>query len=113
MRKVRLCLDPARLNQTLIRPEHRGPTHNDILPKLNNAQYLSLIDASYGYHKLKLDDKSSYLTTFACQYDRYRYKRLPFVADPAEDMLQRKIDEKFKDLPNVFGIVDDILVVGY
>ena len=24
-----------------------------------------------------------------------------------------KIDEIFKDLPNVFGIADDILVVGY
>ena len=28
-------------------------------------------------------------------------------------MFQDKIDEIFKDLPNVFGIVDDILVVGY
>ena len=30
-----------------------------------------------------------------------------------EDMFQRKIDEIFKDLLNVFGIADDILVVGY
>ena len=28
-------------------------------------------------------------------------------------MFQRKIDKIFKDLPNVFAIVDDILVVGY
>ena len=28
-------------------------------------------------------------------------------------MFQGKIDVIFKDLPNVFGIVDDILVVGY
>ena len=28
-------------------------------------------------------------------------------------MLQRKIDKILKDLPNVFGITDDILVVGY
>ena len=35
--KVRLCLDLARLNQTVIRPIHRGPTLNDILPKLNNV----------------------------------------------------------------------------
>ena len=28
-------------------------------------------------------------------------------------MFQQKIDEIFKDLPNVFGITDDILVVGY
>ena len=29
--KVRLYLGPARLNQALIRPVHRGPTLNDIL----------------------------------------------------------------------------------
>ena len=28
--KVKLCLDPARLNQALIRPVHMGPTHHDI-----------------------------------------------------------------------------------
>ena len=109
--KVRVCLDPARLNLALIRPMHRGPTLNDILPKLNIAQYLSLIDASSGYHKLKLDGKSSYLERFACHFGRYRYKRLLFRTEG--DMFQRKIDEIFKDFPHVFSFVDDILVVGY
>ena len=53
--KVTLCIDPSWLNQALIRPIHRGVTLNDILPKLNNTKYLSLIDASSGYHSLKLD----------------------------------------------------------
>ena len=51
----KVILDPAQLNQALIRPIHRGPTLNDILPKLNNVRYLSLIDASSGYHNLRLD----------------------------------------------------------
>ena len=97
----------------LIRPVHRGPTINDILPKLNNTKYLSLIDVSSGYHNLKLDERLSYLIMFACQFGRYRYKRLLFGAAPAGDMFQRKIDKIFKELPNVFGIADDILVVGY
>ena len=62
--KVRLCLDLARLNQVLIRPVHRGPRCNDILPKLTNVKYLSIIDASSGYHNLKLNDRLSYCTTF-------------------------------------------------
>ena len=52
----------------------------------------------------------------ACQMHgigRYIYKLLPFGAAPSGDMFQRKIDEIFKDMPNVFGIADDILVVGY
>ena len=68
--KVRLCLDPARLNQALMIPVHRGPTLNDILPKLNNVQYMSIIDASSGYHNLKLDKHSSYLTTLSCPFGR-------------------------------------------
>ena len=28
-------------------------------------------------------------------------------------MFQYKIDEMFNDIPNVFGIADDILVIGY
>ena len=50
---VRLCLDPARLIQVLIRPVHRGPTLNDIFPKLNNVKYSSLIDDHSGYLNLK------------------------------------------------------------
>ena len=110
--KVRLYLDRARLNQVLIKPVHRGPTLNDIFPKLNNVKYLSVIDWSFGYHNLKLDDRSSYLTILACQFGRYKYKRLPFGAALTDDMFQHKIDEILKYLASVFGITDNILVVG-
>ena len=58
--KVRLCLDPVQFNRALIRQIHRGPTLNNILPKLNNIEYKFIIDASLGYHNLKLDKQSSY-----------------------------------------------------
>ena len=111
--KVRLYLDPARENQALIRPVHQGLTLNDIIPKLNNEQYMSIIDANSGYHNLRLDKQSSYLTTFSCPFGRYQYKQLPFGIAPAGDMFQQKIDEIFNDMPNVFGIADNILVIGY
>ena len=108
--KVRLCLDLVRLNQVLIRPIHRGLTLNDILLKLNNVQYMSIIDVSSGYHNLKLEKKYSYLNTFACPFGQYQYT---FGAAPVSNMFQHKRDEIFSDMPNVFGIVDDILVIGY
>ena len=46
-------------------------------------------------------------------FGRYWYKLLPFKAVPAGDMFQYKIDEICNDMPNVFGIADDILVIGY
>ena len=78
-----------------------------------NAKYLFLIDASSGYHNLKLDERSSYLMTFTCLFGRYRYKRLPFGAALAGDMFQRKTDEIFKELPNVFSIANYMLAVRY
>ena len=71
------------------------------------------INASLGYHNLKLDKQSLYLTTFACPFCRYRYKHLPFKAVLVGDMSQHKIDGIFNDIPNVFGIADNILVIGY
>ena len=111
--KVRLCLDLVRLNQVLIRPVHRGPMLNSILPKLNNVHYTLIIDMSSGYHNLKLDEKSSYLSIFVCPFGWYQYKHLPFGAVPAGDMFQCKIEKIFSDKPSVFGITDDILVIGY
>ena len=92
---------------------HRDQTLNTILPRLNNVQYLSIIDEISGYHNLQLHMQSSYLTTFACPFGRYQYKHLPFGAAPVGDMFQCKIDEIFNDMPNIFGITDDILVIGY
>ena len=88
--KVRVCLEPTRLNQAIIRPVHRGPTLNDIFAKLNNVKYLSLIHASSGYHNLNLDERSSYLTIFTCQFGRYSYTL-------KEDMFQHQIDRIFKN----------------
>ena len=74
---------------------------------------MSIINASSGYHNLKLGMQSSYLTTFSCLFGRYHYKHLPFGAVPAVNMFQRKSDEIFNDIPNLFGIADNILVIGY
>ena len=50
---------------------------------------------------------SSYLTIFSCPFGRYRYIRLPFREAPAGGMFQKKIDELFTGMPNVFSIADD------
>ena len=87
---VCLYLDPARLNQALIRQVYRGSTVNDIFPGLTNVHYLTLMDIFSEYHNLKPDKNLSYSTTFACQFGRYRYARIPFGAAPANDMFKHK-----------------------
>ena len=73
---------------------------------------MTLIHAHSGYHKFKLDKRSSYVA-FACQFGRYRSTRLPFRVAPAGDILKWGTKEIFKNLSNVYHIADDILIVGY
>ena len=73
-------------------------------------EYVMLIDRSSGYHKLKLDEKSSYLTTFSCPFDRYQYIKLPFGSVPVGDMENRWI---ICGMPNVIGIADNLWNAGF
>ena len=50
---------------------------------------------------------------FTCPIGKYRYKHLPFGEAPVANMFQCKIDEIFSDMPSMFGIADNILVIGY
>ena len=96
-----------------IRPIHRGPTLNDILPRLPGVKYLMLINSSSGYNNLKLDEQSSYLGTFSCPLGRYIYIQFLFGVSPVGDMFQKKIVELYNGMPNVFGIAGDILIEGF
>ena len=111
--KLRLCLDPKDLNNAIQIPHHYTPTLDYVLPKLNGAQFFTILDARSGYRNIKLDEESSYHTTFNTPYERHRFTRLPFGLNCAQDVFQKKIDETFSDIHGVAGILADIIVVGY
>ena len=50
---------------------------------------------------------------FMYPFGQYWYKCLPFGAAPVHNMFYCKIDEVSGDMPNVFGIAEDIMVIGY
>ena len=102
--KLRLCLDPK---------DHYTPTLDDVLPKLNGAQFFAILDARSGYWKIKLDEESSYHTTFNTPYGRHRFMRLPFGLNCTQDVFQNNFDETFSDIHGVTGISDDIIFGGY
>ena len=73
MEQSEQCLGPARLNQALILPTHRGLTLNNILPKLTNVHYMTMIDVSLHYDNKEHDKKILIFTTFAFQFGGYRF----------------------------------------
>ncbi|XP_060769073.1 uncharacterized protein K02A2.6-like [Neoarius graeffei] len=110
--KLRVCLDPRALNKAIQRPHYPLPRLEDVTTKLAGAKYFSVLNARSGYWAIKLSKPSSLLTTFNTPFGRYRFLRLPFGINSAQDEFQRCVDETYKGLPGVATIVNDILAFG-
>ena len=97
-------MDPKDLNKAIKRPYHCIPTIDEILPKLNGAKYLSIVDARSSYLNIKLDYESSLYTTFKSIFT------ITFWLNLCTRYFLKKVDEAFGNLPGVTGIADDIVV---
>ena len=73
---------------------------------------MTVCDCKKGYLHQKLDEASSYLTTFNTEIGRFRYTIMPFVATVVGDAFQCKLDQCFGSIKQVIFIADDIMVVG-
>ena len=111
-KKTSLCLDPKDLNKNIRREHYYTRTIDELLPQLCGKKFFSVVDTKKGYWHVALDHESSLLCTFNTPFGRYRFKRLPFGVKLSQDIFQRKLDEVYKDIPNVMGIADDIVVCG-
>ena len=111
-KKIRLCLDPKDLNKNIRRKHYHTRTFDEILPKLFDKKYFSVLDTKKGYWHVELDEDSSMLTTFNTPFGRFKFNRMPFGLLMSQDVFQPKLDATYQGIPNVTGIADDIIVAG-
>ena len=81
--KIRVCLDPRDLNHAIKRLHYPLPTIEEVATCLSGAKVFSVLDARCGFWEVKLDEKSSYLTTMNTPFGRYRWLRIPFGINSA------------------------------
>ena len=110
--KLCICLDPTNLNKVIIREPYHFRTPEDIAYLLADACIMTVCNCKKGYWHQKLDETSSYLTTFNMRIGRYRYTVMPFRITVAGDVFQRKLDQYFRQINQVIVIADNIMVVG-
>jgi len=110
--KVRICLDPKDLNKAIKREHHPMKTIEEVALSIPDATVFSVLDAKSGFLQIKLDTKSSYLTTFNSPIGRFRWLRLPFGIKSAPEIYQRIMDGMIAGIDGAFAIIDDILIMG-
>ena len=72
--KLRICLNPRDLNKAIQRSHYPLPTLEDVATRLNKAKVFPVLDAKSGFWQMKLDEDSSYITTFKEEMKRLRKK---------------------------------------
>ena len=110
--QLRVCLDPKDLNRAIQREHYPIPTLEEITPRLTGSTTFTKLDAKQGYWNIRLDEESSYLTTFNTPNGRYRFLRMPFGLRMSQDVFQLKIDETYRNCKGAVGIADDVQVFG-
>lgn len=87
------------------------PTKEEMLSELAGAKHFSNMDATAGFHQIKLDEKSSVMNIFNTPFGRYRYLRLPMGICSAPDVFHKTLYQYLEDLDGVFVYMGDIIVL--
>ena len=111
--KLRVCLDPKDLNNGTQRENYPLLTIEEIATRPLGAKAFTLLVVRNGFWYVKLEDESSYLTTFHTPFGRYQWKRVPFGVSSEPEVFQRKMHEFAEGLAGIEGVADDFLVVEF
>ena len=84
--KLRICLVPTNLNKAIVRKPYHFKTLEDIAHLFVDACIMSVCNCKKGYWHQKLDEASSFLTTFNTELGRFRYTIMQFGATVAGDV---------------------------
>lgn len=110
--ELRLCLDPRRLNEALIREVYHTPALDEVLPYLSGVKVFSKFDLQDGFWHCELDEHSSRLTTFQTPFGRYRFLRLPFGLSVSPEIFFKRLVMALEGLEGVYALADDVLICG-
>ncbi|CAB4031172.1 Hypothetical predicted protein, partial [Paramuricea clavata] len=110
--KIRVCIDPRDLKRAIKREHYPMKTIEEVVARMPEAKVFSVLDATSGYWKMKLNEESSKLCTFNTPFGRYRFTRLPFGIKSAPEVFKKEMSQVLEDIDGAEAIVDDILVWG-
>ncbi|XP_055910817.1 uncharacterized protein K02A2.6-like [Eupeodes corollae] len=111
-KSIRICLDPRDLNVGLKQEHHLIPKIEDFIFKMQGMKFFSILDFKEGFWQLELNEESKNLTVFSTPFGTYRYEVLPFGIKTAPEKFQKLNDKYFRNLPGVFGYIDDLIIGG-
>lgn len=69
----------------------------EVVTQMPGAALFLVLDAKSSFWQIKLDHKSSMLTTFSTPCGSYRFLRMPFAVCLASEVFQHSMEQLFAD----------------
>ncbi|GBP10966.1 Retrovirus-related Pol polyprotein from transposon opus [Eumeta japonica] len=111
-KQYRLVVDYKRLNAVTVPDTYPIPDINATLVSLGNAQFITTIDLTSGFHQIPMKSSDIPKTAFSTMNRKFEFLRLPFGLKTA--IFQRMIDDVLKEFIGkiCYVYIDDIIVFG-
>lgn len=111
-KQFRMVIDYRKLNSVTISDRYPIPEISDVLGKLGNSKFFSILDLKSGFHQIPLKNSDIEKTAFSINNGKYEFTRLPFGLKNAPSIFQRALDDILRDHigRTCYVYIDDIVI---
>jgi len=113
-KKRRIVVDFRKLNEVTVGDSFPLPVISEILDRLGNYKYFSIIDCASGFLQVPVRSEDQAKTAFSTREGHFQYKRMPFGLKGAPATFQRLMTTVLSGIPGIKCLVylDDVVVFG-
>ncbi|UYV80232.1 K02A2.6-like, partial [Cordylochernes scorpioides] len=108
--QIRICLDPRKLNQALVRRHFQTPAPSELLHQIPKADYYTVLDVKSAYWHVPIANECRDLLVMATPFGKFRYNRLPFGLNISAQIFVEMMTNIFKNSFRNVTYVDDLLI---
>lgn len=113
LKPIRICGDySCTLNRVIDPDAYRIPKIEEILEKIPNCRYYSVLDLEDAYLQINLSKESQPLTCISTHLGHFAFRKMQFGISAAPLIFQEVMDKVLKGIPSVAAYQDDIIVGG-
>ncbi|PAA64507.1 hypothetical protein BOX15_Mlig000968g3 [Macrostomum lignano] len=111
VRPIRLCGDYSMtLNRLIDVDKYRFPKMEEILAKIPNAKFYTVLDLEQAFLQVALSPESQELTCISTHMGFFAFRYLQFGISAAPLIFQEIMDEVLRDVPFTASYQDDIII---